>query len=248
MSNNIKHNYPIILVSLTFLALAIWASILSWSEILTIRPQKVLKQLNKTHHIEPTLINKMIDRVNTSTTLNPSSANNHLILAQLYEYLHESSPEKNNINYLVLAESEYLKAIYLQPNWDKAWAQLAKFYDKKNDGYKMLYALEKAMFLGPFEYNIQELILPVIFKYWELVNNSDKNADKIKQILKHIFKYKKKIHLTFTYALKSKNLEAMKVIEFMTSKKEYKKQLKIQRLKLQVNDSQYENTNLDVNQ
>ena len=219
-----------ILVSLIFLSLGIWVTLLSWAEVLTIRPQKVLHQLETSDDFSSTLVDKMLSRLKKSTEINPKSANGHFLLAQYYEYLYRKN--NNNLNYKQLAENEYITAIGLQPTWEKPWAKLALFYDKQDDINKTQFVLEKAIFLAPFEYNSQDILLPLIFKHWDYLHSSLKNEVQIKRILEHISKFNKKKYLAFKSALYSKNTEIMELVESIITDKKHKEQLRLKRLQL----------------
>lgn len=229
--NNKKSIKPaLIVVAIIFTLLSIWVCILALSEILTVRPQKTLIQLNKGNNVEQELTIKMIDRLKFSISLNSHSANSHLLLAQFYNHLYQLKTENSEINYSELAEQEFKEATYLQPTWELAWANLTQFYYQNNDITKMLAALENSLSLGPFEDETQKIIIPIIFTHWDLINNSNTNKIKIMKVLKHIFRFKKNQYLTFKLALESKNIQIIKIVESLIPNNKYKEQLQ-QRLK-----------------
>lgn len=194
-----KHSkIPSIIAAVICLFFALWSILWFWSAVLTVRPEAVINQWEKTQQetaqkdqtqntIDEALANTMIDRLKQSLAINPLDANSHLLLARFYEQLANINTTKQ---YLKLAEQSYKLATLHQPNWDYAWARLANFYSKNKQDYLAINAINNAIETGPFERDSQEIIIPLLFKYWtNNKTNSTLNYKKAKEVIQHIMKF-----------------------------------------------------------
>jgi hypothetical protein len=154
--------------------------LLSCSYILTIRAENVISvwENKKNYKIESDqqFALKMIKRIKSSIAINPMNADGYLLLARYFELL-SNTEQKNlakltnseNQDYGLLAEQAYFRTITNQPTSDYAWARLANFYSNNPavDDAKVIQVLINAIKLGPYEYENQKVIIPLIFKYWD---------------------------------------------------------------------------------
>jgi hypothetical protein len=208
-------NLPAITAITVCILFALWSGLWFWASALTVRPETVINQweqnlANNTAALsleasteQQALAHKMIDRLKRSITINPLDANSHLLLARYYEALANinTNASSNNISsnndspnqYNSLAEQAFKSAIKHQPSWDYAWDKLANFHSNtqaSNDTI-LLHALTNAMQLGPYEIKSQQILIPLIFKHWPLITNSQEiqNQTQATEIIKQALKY-----------------------------------------------------------
>lgn len=181
---------PSIIAAVICLGFATWSILWFWSAVLTVRPDTIITQWEKQQWkqtqlkatkvqqtpapIDQALANNMIARLKQSLAINPLDANTHLLLARFYEQLAQTNTTNttNQQNqYSQLAEASYKLATQHQPSWDYAWARLANFYSNqpKLKIKELTNALTNAIFLGPYEKHNQHIIIPLIFKHWSLL-------------------------------------------------------------------------------
>jgi hypothetical protein len=232
----------IICLALTlYSALWFWSSVLTVRPA-----QLLSQWQHKPAEFDQALAIKLIPRLKQSLSFNAGDASTYLLLAELYQMLaaHEAVSSgylEQTQSYLHLAEDNYKKAIQHQPTWDYAWAKLATFYDqqltenavKGNQLEKqshakpfsntqnrtfllMSWSLKRSIKLGPYESNTQRLILPLIFKHFELLPNKSS----INKVLKHTFTFKKNASLALALAKKFKRLDV--VAPFLVSENQKK--------------------------
>lgn len=184
-----------------------------FSSVLTIRPEtSIISWEKKKEPINVDLAISFTERLKKSIAINPSNAKNHFLLARLYELLafQENSSIKNT--YLVNAKKSYQQAILNQPTWDIAWARLALLNNKTNNKKQAINALEKALYLGPYENKNQSIIIPLLIKYWSVSEFVQKNKSQIIKVFSHALKFKKNHTLLLNTVLKSKNINLLHFI------------------------------------
>ena len=84
------------------------------------------------------------------------------------------------------------------------------------------------MNVGPYERSTQRVIIPLIFKYWQLINTSEKHLKLTKKILIHATTYRDNRNLTFNMA-KNNNL-ICKLLPLIKDEKQIKLLLYYQKL------------------
>jgi hypothetical protein len=204
-------------ISLVFVLLsALWF----WSIVLTLRPEAVISGWEKSNNeeINQELALKMIARLEHAIAINPLDANSHLLLARFYEILtHNEQKDKLN-SYNKYAEHEYNLAVTYQASWDYAWSKQANFYSNQTvlNEKNFMYAISKAMLLGPYERKTQEVIIPLIFKHWRILYNNDKTQVQITKIIKNVFKYP--IHSLLAINSAKKYHHLTKLLPYVTLK------------------------------
>ena len=113
----------------TCLVLSCWCLLWAWASLTTIKVEKNIIQWeqNKAPFSAEQSITFEL-RLKRSLSLNPLSANTHLLLARLYEQQAINQLDSTQIQNINNAEKHYLLALKKQPTWDYAWAKLAHFY------------------------------------------------------------------------------------------------------------------------
>ena len=195
---------------------ALWSLLWFWSSVLTVRPEAVITQWEQNkEEINQALAVTMIARLKQSIAINPLDANSHLLMARYYEAL--INIELNNKGntkpnqYTELAEQEYKNAIKHQPSWDYAWGKLANFYSNQEqlNEANLMHALSKAMLLGPYERKNQSVIIPLLFKHWQLIESNKQDLAQATKIIKHALKYHTHALLTLNSAKKYNQLSTL---------------------------------------
>lgn len=152
----------------------------------------------------------MIARLKQSIAINPLDANTHFILARFYEQLAFTEVNKKPQEYIKLAEQEYKEAIINQPSWDYAWARLSVLYSKTDQDKLAIISINNSIDFGPFERNTQQLVLPLLFKYWSWKEESSiLNHAKARLIISHIMKFHLHINLAINSAKKYNELSTL---------------------------------------
>ena len=192
---------------------ALGSMILFWSSVITVRPEAVITQWEQNkEEIDQALAITMIARLKQSIAINPLDANSHLLLARYYETLTNSETNTKPNQYTELAEQSYKIAIKHQPSWDYAWAKLASFYSDQQQQQQQLneinlmHALSKAMLLGPYERANQQVIIPLLFKHWSLLESNKQAHTQATKIIKHTLRYYSYAYLTLASANKYQRL------------------------------------------
>lgn len=185
--NFVKAALIVALCSLVF-----WVGKSMFSSMLSIRPATsiVLWEQNK-EPILPELAVSYIDRLKLSVAIDPNNAKSHFLLASLYELLAFEKNVAANDTYILNAQQSYQNAVFHQPSWDIAWARLATLHSKLNNNKEAINALEQALVLGPYEYQNQRLIIPIIIKYWNTDTFVKKNNSAIRKLFSHALNFKK---------------------------------------------------------
>lgn len=198
---------PSIISAVICIIFALLSLFLFWSSVLTVRPEAVITQWEQNKkEVNQELAITMIARLKQSIAINPLDANSHLLIAKYYEILALTKPNK----YAELAENEYKQTIKHQPSWGYAWGKLAKFYNNQEQlsEANFMYALSKAMLLGPYERKNQAVMIPLLFKHWSLIKNSKQKQ--AKKLIKHAVKYSNEhFLLSLNIAIKNKQLEIL---------------------------------------
>jgi len=197
-----------------------------WSSVLTVRPEAVISKWEQNaEEINQALAVQMIARLKQSIAINPLDANSHLLIARYYEALTNNEPTAKLSQFSELAEQEYKSAIKHQPSWDYAWGKLANFYSNQPELNKsaFMYTLSKAMLLGPYERKNQQILIPLIFKHWQLIANNKQEQAQATKIIKHALKYSTHVHLTLNSAKKYQQLTTLAPL---ITKKWHKNRLK----------------------
>ena len=190
-------------------AFALWSLVWFWSSVLTVRPEVVITQWeHSSEKVNQELAIQMIARLKQSIAINPLNANSQLLLARYYEALTSAEPNQ----YSPLVEQAYKKAIKHQPSWDYAWTRLAIFYSNQKvvNEAKLITALSTAMSLGPYESKSHPLLIPLIFKHWQLItsNKQTKHQEQAIKIVKHALSYSHAL-LTLNSAKKYQQLTTL---------------------------------------
>jgi hypothetical protein len=190
-----------------------------WAEVIKARPEKTIIQweLNKTpFDSEQALLFE--NRLLSAISLHSTNAHTHLLLARLYTLHVDNSATSiactNCVNYVLLAENQYIQSTTLQPTWDYAWAKKAEFYDKVLTNKielsslitKLNSSLLKAVYLGPYERATQKTIIPLLFKHWQVTASNDKHKEQILLIFEHSLQYRTNTRLVITEAIAQKML------------------------------------------
>jgi len=207
---------PILGIIICFI-FSIWSALWFVTSVLTLRPETLITQWEiQPEKLDTELADKMIIRLKRSVKLNPINAKTHLLLAKYYEILSNNNPEYKN-----LAEQTYKNTIEHQPTLDYAWARLANFYSKQEtiDKNKLLYALSNSMLIGPYERENQKVIIPLIFKHWNLIAESKQNTYQATKIIKHGLHYGTHSKIILHSA---KNYQQLAVLAPMLTKKWHK--------------------------
>lgn len=191
------------LICFTF---ALWSALWLWAALLNVRAEKLITLWEKQpRNFNEQLAMQLIPRIKQSLLLNPLDASNHFLLARLYEQLGNND----------LAEEQYQLALANQPTSDYTWARLANFYSNiqfaENRDLEQLtmHALAQAMSLGPYESATQQVVIPLIFKYWQQIVSFSDLESRAKQILSHALQYS---NATLTRN-SAKNYENLELIE-----------------------------------
>lgn len=191
----------------TCIALAFWCLLWAWASLTTIKVEKTIIQweLNKSpFSIEES--QAFESRLHRSLKLNSLSANTHLLLARLYQLQAINLLDENQKNKIDNAEKHYLSALKKQPSWDYAWAKLANFYSDfyqnlevthKKIEQQLLSAINQTIFNGPYERESQRIIIPLLFKHWDLISSSSTNKTQAEKVLLHSTEYRDNRHLAF---------------------------------------------------
>lgn len=219
---NTSHKIFALTVALICLIFALWSALWLWSSVLTLRPEAIINQWEKDlGDFDKALAVEMIKRLNQSIAINNSDAKTHLLLAKYYELL-----AQNQVNqYSTLAEQAFKSAVKHQPTWDYTWSSLASFYSKQEplNEVKLISSLSKAMLLGPYEHKNQKLLIPLIFKHWQLLSNIESEKLIATKVIKNALKY----HITALHTLNSaKEYQQLSILEPMLSQQWHKKRLK----------------------
>lgn len=200
---------------------ALWSALWFYSSVLTVRPEKVITQWEKKLKIvDETLLNRMITRLKLSLLLNPTDANTHFILARFYEQLAvtETDTDKKLQKYIQLAEYEYKKAISKQPSNGYLWAKLANFYSVTSQVDQVIFnALYLAIEYRKYERETQEVIIPLLLKYWDKLPNKIKNHSE--NLIRHAFKHR--INAS-SLILQAKSTKTLTIINPLLTKKWHK--------------------------
>ncbi len=226
-----------ILFTVVISVFALWAIIWCWSSLLTVKVEKTINAWeDKKIEFNLEESNNYIPRLQRSLALNPFSANTNLLLARLYDLKTIYSNTIDAPHFFENAEKNYKLAIQKQPTWDYAWAKLANHYHLLNINTKQVHntnlllktTLIKAMNVGPYERSTQRVIIPLIFKYWQLINTSEQHLKLTRKILIHATTYRDNRNLTFNMA-KNHNL-ITKLLPLIKDKKQRKILLYYQKL------------------
>lgn len=181
-----------------------------WALVLTIRPEAVITQWeqNNTEQINEDLAFSMIERLNTSITINHFDANSHFLLARYYELLAIKEPGL----FFELAERAYNVALLHQPSWEYAWARLANFYSMQAqlDEVSFMFSLSNAIALGPYEAKSQIITIPLFFKHWQTLSKYKDQMMKAEKIISHALKLNVNAHYTIDAAKQYRRLVELK--------------------------------------
>ncbi len=189
--------------ALVCVVFALWSVLWLWAALLTVRAEKLITLWEQQPgDFNPQQAVQLTPRIKQSLLLNPLDANTHFLLARLYELVGNDD----------FAEEQYQIALYRQPSWDYAWAKLANFYSQMDVANKpeqeqlALQALMQAMALGPYELATQQVVIPLIFKYWQPIALAPNIESRALQILGHALQYDANADLTLNTAKQYKNL------------------------------------------
>jgi hypothetical protein len=173
------------------LVIALASLLLTISNLSSILPKNQLviwEKSNKTFSQPEAL--KYIDRLKTTLI---QSSNNLLLQARLFESLAVNAKTKpQEEKYLSQARKYYFSAAQIKPTFALSWAKSAFIDDKlqSTDEKSILRLLYLAIELGPYEPKNQQVVIPLIYKYWNYIK-TDKKIKKISlNILMHSIRYK----------------------------------------------------------
>jgi hypothetical protein len=215
-----KHKIYSIFVTVILIVFSLWSALWACSSFLTARAETIIirweqdnnKEFNKVIALE------MLKKLKQSIAINPLDANTYLLIARYYDAL---SCNKLN-DYSIHAEQAYTNAITFQPSWDYAWAKKADFYSNqpKLNQTAFMQALSQAILFGRYETKTQQVIIPLIFKHWSLLNKQKPQAI---QIIKHALKF----HIYANFVLQAaKKYKRLTVLSPLITKTWQKKQLR----------------------
>lgn len=177
-------------------AFALWAATWTLAALLTVRAERLVDRWEqRPGSFDATIARELMPRIERSIALNPLDADSHFLLARIHERLGDTA----------LAERQYREALSRQPTWGYAWARLAGLYDARQSDdpmsvEKMSHALHQAMNLGPYELTTQRVIIPLIFKHWEKVSDTNACVVQATAILHYALRYKTNSTITLDAA------------------------------------------------
>ena len=211
---------PTIIAAIICMAIALWSALWLWSSVLTVRPEAVITQWEQNkEEINQELAVKMISRLKQSLSLNPIDANTHFILARFYEQLVFTETDEKSQVYIQLAEKEYKEAISNQPTNGYLWAKLANFYSVTSPiDQKLINALDLAIQYRKYERETQEVIIPLLLKYWYEL--PEKITLQGKNLIRHAFKHRINAR---SLLLQAKNTNTLTILNPLLTKKRHKK-------------------------
>ncbi|MEN9017399.1 MAG: hypothetical protein ABF331_02730 [Hellea sp.] len=117
----------------------------------------------------------LITRLERSIEISKNNVNSRLYLARLYILL---SRKRNESQSLVNAKRLLEINISVTPTNYINWVYLVKTidYEKQPDEHKS--AIIKAIYLGKYESETQQVLIPTIFKVWGIMNENEKKETK----------------------------------------------------------------------
>ena len=199
----------LIILTLLFILLATWSLIWSWAEVITVRAEKTINKWEQQkapfNNDQAQLFEK---RLLNASVLQPNKGQTHLMLARLYTLYLTNCYSSECIDYSSLAEERYNLAVMNSPTWEYAWARIANFYYITLNSNKhslvirkkqLIRALTNALRLGTYEDETQKLILPLLFEYWDEINQNSNKAY-LNNMMIHIFKFNKNSTITLNLA------------------------------------------------
>jgi len=214
-TKDMKHlNLVAVTSAVVCLTFALLSAVWFWALILTVRPETVITRWEQeyTGQIDQNLAQDMLYRLTKSVAINPLDANSYLLMASYYELLSEFEP----IKYADEAELSYKLAIRYQPTWEYSWARLASYYSSQHkfNEEAFIHAFLNSVLSGPYEQKSQKIIIPLIFKHWEVLQKYEKEKALALNIIAHALKYYRNAEITLNYAYKYRQL---KVVEPLTT-------------------------------
>ncbi|XPF95050.1 hypothetical protein ACM9HF_03305 [Colwellia sp. RE-S-Sl-9] len=236
-----------ILVVFTCVFLAFWCLLWAWASLTTIRVEQVItqwEQNKKTFSVEESHTFEL--RLKRSLTLNPLSANTHLLLGRLYEQQAINILDQSQKSTIENAEKYYILALKKQPTWDYAWAKLANYYSHEqlnaygntNIEKKLQEAINQTIFTGPYERKTQRVIIPLLFKHWSLIAGSPRTKVQAEKVLLQSTQYRENLDLTLKSAKTYNKIHVLKPL--LSDKKhikilsKYQKQLEKENINKQL--------------
>lgn len=160
------------------------------SSLLAVRPASVVQMwAEKPNTFDKNLALNFVSRIQKSIHLNPSNLDHYFVLANLYSQV--SARSANEVDYSEEIIQNFREIIRLQPTSHYAWALLAKHYKSHGQHKEAMISLKRASFFGPFEYETQKTLIPLIVFYWDqLLANGQLNGN-VSRVIEHILSFRR---------------------------------------------------------